>query len=474
MIGVESAATVIRQARRFLFPPRRRRGRHSRRDYEQHYSLRVFCRFYLILLCGFVLIVCLAHLLVASAVRDVEEHHARRFMQGAFTLVETELYRHAREDWLSAIEALNEKFTHHLYLIGRAHLPKEIQTQVSQGGIVVSREHNEMYHMLSDNDTVLALGMFSPAHGPGAALKTPLRLHAHLSIWAASGAAFALLLFIWIRPIFRDLEALRQTTRALGEGRLEARTPGAYSRIFVPLTDSLNDMADRIQQRIATQKELTCAMSHELRTPIARLRFVGEMAVSARAREERQRLGKMMESDLDELERLIDASLTYARLERDTLQLHPETVDLARWLTEEAEKLRPLLRGKTLSLDLRELAPEQNVTLDPQYMARALGNLVRNAVRYARQHIKISASVKNRMASIHVDDDGVGVPEEKREAIFTAFSRLDRACDRATSGYGLGLAITLRILTLHCGHARVLSSSLGGARFSLKWPLPES
>ena len=252
------------------------------------------------------------------------------------------------------------------------------------------------------------------------------------------------------------------------------RTPNARNWIFAPLSDSLNSMADRIQHLIATQKELTNAMSHELRTPIARLRFAGEMACATRSEEERRHLGKMMKTDLDELEHLIDASLTYARLERNTLELHPKTVGLAQWLTEETKRLRPLLSGKTLRLDLRELAPEQRVSLDTQHMARALGNLVRNAVRYARQRIVISASIKNRVASIHVDDDGIGIPEEKRKTIFAAFSRLDRACDRATDGYGLGLAITRRILILHHGHACASASHLGGARLSLEWPIEES
>jgi two-component system sensor histidine kinase RstB len=476
MIGAESSAAAIRQAYQFLFSSQER-GRRSWRDYAQrcHYGrryspLRIFCRFYLTLLGGFILIACLAHLLVASVVEDVGNRYAQRFMRGTFTLIEAELYRHERKDWSQVIEALNKKFTYRLRLIERERLPNEIRARIDQGDIIVSREHDEMYHVLSDHDAALVLGPFSPRHGPELALGMPLRLHTRLSIWVVFSVTFALALFIWVRPIFRDLEALRQTARALGDGRLETRTPGARNQIFAPLTDSLNSMADRIQHLIATQKELTSAMSHELRTPIARLRLMGEMACAAHTEEERQRLGEMMENDLDELERLIDASLTYARLEQNTLQLRPESVNLAHWLTTEAERLRPLLRDKTLCLNLRELAPEQEVTLDPQQMARALGNLVRNAARYAQQRIEISARIKNRIVFIHVDDDGVGIPEEKRKAIFTAFSRLDRACDRITDGYGLGLAITRRILTLHHGHARARSSPLGGARLSLEWP----
>ncbi|MBT9523130.1 MAG: two-component sensor histidine kinase, partial [Dechloromonas sp.] len=70
---------------------------------------------------------------------------------------------------------------------------------------------------------------------------------------------------------------------------------------------------------------------------------------------------------------------------------------------------------------------------------------------------------------IHVDDDGIGIPPEEREHIFSAFTRLDRSRDRSTGGYGLGLAIARRVLELHGGTATADASPLGGARFTLTW-----
>ena len=70
---------------------------------------------------------------------------------------------------------------------------------------------------------------------------------------------------------------------------------------------------------------------------------------------------------------------------------------------------------------------------------------------------------------VHVDDDGIGIPPEDREHVFSAFTRLDRSRDRATGGYGLGLAITRRVLELHGGTATADAAPLGGARFTLAW-----
>ena len=102
-------------------------------------------------------------------------------------------------------------------------------------------------------------------------------------------------------------------------------------------------------------------------------------------------------------------------------------------------------------------------------MPYALRNLLRNAFKYASKRILVSAERIGENVCIHVDDDGLGIPAEEREHIFSAFTRLDRSRDRATGGYGLGLAIARRVLELHGGTAIAGVAPLGGARFTLTW-----
>ncbi|MGB8240859.1 MAG: ATP-binding protein, partial [Azonexus sp.] len=103
----------------------------------------------------------------------------------------------------------------------------------------------------------------------------------------------------------------------------------------------------------------------------------------------------------------------------------------------------------------------------------ALRNLLRNAFKYASVQIIVSAELREGNIVVHVDDDGIGIPPEDRESVCSAFTRLDRSRDRATGGYGLGLAITRRVLELHGGSATADASPLGGARFTLAWPLAQ-
>jgi two-component system sensor histidine kinase RstB len=188
-------------------------------------------------------------------------------------------------------------------------------------------------------------------------------------------------------------------------------------------------------------------------------------------REERERLWKMMEVDLDELDNLIDSSLTYSRFEREQPELHLTPVELAPWLEEQVEAQRILGRSLELSVDSSALPAGLRVELDLKSMPYAITNLLRNAIKYTRTKIAVSAQIDGERISVHVDDDGIGIPPEERQRVFFAFTRLDRSRDRATGGYGLGLAIVRQVMEQHGGTATVDASPLGGARFTLCWPV---
>jgi hypothetical protein len=152
---------------------------------------------------------------------------------------------------------------------------------------------------------------------------------------------------------------MRQTTRSLGEGLFEARAPKMRSSAFGPLAETLNGMAERVQRLIATQKELSSAISHELRTPIARMRFALEMlADTDDSHASASALWRDDGADLDELDGLIDSSLTYARFEREQPEPHLSTVDIAPWLEEQVE--RPIACSGVifdLQVDISALPP---------------------------------------------------------------------------------------------------------------------
>ncbi len=400
------------------------------------YSLsKLFFNFYFLAMGSFIAIAIVADFIITTAQQGITDDYSRRFMRGTITLIEDELYRHPRRQWAEQIKVIDEKF----------------------------------YYRLGTSSKVLVIGPLSASRKSETQEGLPLDLRLRLWTWGLIGAIFAVALWFWVRPVWRDLEALRQTARLLGDGKFEAPAPQVRTQLLAPLAETLHSMNERVLQLLATHRELSCGISHELRTPIARMRFALEMLPETPLLEERQRLWAMMEADLDELDQLIDTSLTYARFEREIPEAHFSSVRFADWLADEVESIRLLGRQLDIAVDCSALPAGLHVDLDRKAMPYALRNLLRNAFKYAQQNILVSAELVDEQIRIHVDDDGIGIPEEEREHVFSAFSRLDRSRDRATGGYGLGLAIARRVMELHGGTACAGSAALGGARITLSW-----
>jgi two-component system sensor histidine kinase RstB len=173
--------------------------------------------------------------------------------------------------------------------------------------------------------------------------------------------------------------------------------------------------------------------------------------------------------DLDELESLIDAAITYSQLDDAGARLRQEPLDLG-------SELRRLLQDQSLlapgiAVELRMPEGASRLSADRGLLRRALQNLLGNALRYASKRVEVQLQAAAGILQIAVDDDGPGVPEAQRERIFEPFSRLDETRSKSSGGYGLGLAIVRRIAECHGGRIDCVASPLGGARFQLQLPL---
>jgi two-component system sensor histidine kinase RstB len=449
--------------------------RHKHAQWGGGYSLsRLFLNFYLLVIGSFVVVALVADFVISSALKGITDDYTSRFMRGTVLLIEDALFQKPRSEWQNFIRQLDRQFSYRLNIVDRWSLklkPKQGE-KLDAGGLVVDSDGDIIYHRLKQTPQILVVGPFNPAAERARALPFDLRIR--LLTWSLIGLFLAVAVWFWVRPIWRDLEALRKTARALGEGHFEWRAPEARSRAFDLLTETMNGMAERIQRLIATQRELSSAISHELRTPIARIRFALEMLAETPEKEERERLWQMMEEDLDELDELIESSLAYSRLEREQPEPHLASVKFASWLTEEIDSLRILSRNLEISIDTSALPADLRVELDPKNMPYATTNLLRNALKYAQEKIIVSAELVGKNIRVHVDDDGIGIPLEDRQRVFTAFTRLDRSRDRATGGYGLGLAVVRLVLEQHGGTAFADDAPIGGARFTLSWPISQN
>ena len=436
----------------------------------------LFLNFYFLVMGSFIIIAFAVDVVISIALKGLTDDYTRRFMRGTIVLIEEDLFRQPFDRWPEAIEALDKKFAYNLDIVDRGtlNLSAEQAQKLDSGGLAIAVDGETLYHRLKQTSKILIVGPLSTAtsdpHWQRGIISPELRTR--LLVWGLVGLFIGIVVWLWIRPTWRDLEALRQTARALGEGNLEARAPEAVSGTFTLLTETVNGMAERIQHLIATRKALSTSISHELRTPIARMRFALEMLSDADDKAERARLIQGIGVDADELDNLVNSSLIYARYEHRQLELNLTRVQFASWLDEKVDSIRILARELKLTVNTQEIPPGQEVEIDRWSMPYAITNLLRNAIKYAKSEIVVSAGRVGDRVRVHVDDDGPGIPPSDRTQIFHPFTRLDRSRDRATGGYGLGLAITREVLKLHKGTASVSDSPLlCGARFTLEWPI---
>jgi signal transduction histidine kinase len=181
------------------------------------------------------------------------------------------------------------------------------------------------------------------------------------------------------------------------------------------------------------QRAFVSDAAHELRSPLASIRIQLEVA---------QRVGTPaaiddLLIDLDRLSSLVEDLLLLARADADTRgPSNPTAFDTIELIAEIAANHTPALL--TVAADT---GPALWVTADRAEIRRSVNNLVDNAVRHAHTHVRLALSADPNTVTIHVLDDGPGIPENDRHRVFDRFTRLDTARDTKDGGTGLGLAI---------------------------------
>lgn len=391
--------------------------------------------------------------------------HAQQLVNSTFNLIEQRLYEVPKSNWPATVEILNQHFRFPVTLIETTSdevSSDEAQKMEGRDAIVYDFGNDEelFFRKINNSPYTMRLGPFD----------NPVTLtYVQAVMLLAFSILVALAVLFWVYPLWQDLKRLGNSAKAFGQGDFSVRASPRKHSVMYRLSGTFNAMADRIQGLISSHKELTNAVSHELRTPIARLRFGMEMLETSTRSEDRNRYTAGMNNDIDELDHLVAELLTYARFDRDRPTLEYQRLEVFPWLNDVIRLAK--IGSDDLIINFKIHDQElKYARFDPVLMARALGNLLQNAKRYAHKEIKITFSRDNGCYQLKVDDDGAGIPEDERERIFDAFSRLDASRDRVTGGYGLGLSIVQRITHWHGGDVSVADSPSGGASLIMRWP----
>ena len=274
-------------------------------------------------------------------------------------------------------------------------------------------------------------------------------------MWLAIGRALA------------PVNAIRTRADAISGQSLDLRvpTPPQHDEIG-RLARTVNQMLGRLQLSAENQRRFVADAAHELRSPIASLRVQLEAAADQDWADGRAR-GDDMLHETTRMADLVDQLLLLARAGADTSWLRLSTVDLDDVVESAVTSLLP---AESVVIDTAAVEPVQ-LSGDAVLLEQVVRNLVANAAGHARTTVRLSLTTVGGAAVLTVDDDGPGVPPDRRDDIFERFVRLDDSRDRVRGGVGLGLAIVSEIVGGHGGRIHVDDSPLGGARFVVELPV---
>lgn len=265
----------------------------------------------------------------------------------------------------------------------------------------------------------------------------------------------ALIAIVMARRIARPVTRLVSAADRFGRGEDVPPLPEDGPPELRRMTTAFNAMRTRLQRYVEDRTRLLAAVSHDLRTPITSMRLRAEFIENEETR------AKMIET-LEEMERITDATLAFAR--EDAVQEDTRSLDIAALLSSLCDDLRDI--GQDVRCAETERLP---YPCRPVGLKRALRNLIENAVTYGDQARVRTERTKENLLII-IEDDGPGIPTDAFERVFMPFERLEESRNRATGGIGLGLSIARSIIRSHGGDIALENRKGGGLTVTVSLP----
>ncbi|KAJ04727.1 ATP-binding protein [Sulfitobacter mediterraneus] len=265
------------------------------------------------------------------------------------------------------------------------------------------------------------------------------------------GVLMTFIASVYLRNQLRPIRRLARAAEAFGRGRHLPYTPAGAVEVR-SAGAAFVDMRARIERQIEQRTLMLSGVSHDLRTPLTRMRLELSMLDEDEA--------APLLQDVDDMQRMLDEFLNFAKGAGEGA---PEAVAPHKMIADLVDEARRAGRDVTL------LPPEGDgsgmVMLRAVAMRRAVDNLISNAVRYGAR-AEVSVMLSDKTLRIRVEDDGPGIPENRRAEATRAFTRLDPARNQDKGGgVGLGLAIATDIARAHGGVLRLGESArMGGLR----------
>lgn len=428
-----------------------------------HYSgmRRVFLRFYFTVVACFLV----AAVLIGSAYKQMVDRANQRYLtdifQATISIIERELGDLPASLWHDEVGRIADKIPVPVQIeaLESYTLSPDNQKALIDGDIIRLYDQDLYLHRVHQTGVMVVLGPI-----PFLAQTDQISREDIMALFLMC-LSLGVPAWLWLGPLWRDLQELSRQGRLIGGGDFSARVELSDSSALAQLGSVFNRMAHDVQELTASRRAMIDAISHDLRTPLARLRYRLE-AIKAGA--EPAAVVAAIERDLSSIDELIEEWLTMSSLDKPEIHLEPRPLELLVWLQNQVSEYH--FEAGPVAIINESGTPAPLLSVDSYYLGRAIGNLMSNARRYGGQRASVTLAWAQGVASLHVDDNGPGIPESERSRLLQPFERLETSRNESTGGFGLGLAIVSMIMRAHGGEAEIGESPMGGARISLRWP----
>jgi PAS domain S-box-containing protein len=240
------------------------------------------------------------------------------------------------------------------------------------------------------------------------------------------------------------------------------------------------EISDRIKAENALKEadrrkdEFLATLAHELRNPLAPLRNALQVLRLTADAAARERSHALMERQVDQIVRLVDDLLDVSRISTGKLELRTEHVELRAVVERAVEAGRPLI--DRMGHELTVTVPDQTLTVDgdPARLTQVFVNLLNNAAKYTDRggHVRLTVERQGSDVLVAVADDGIGIAAADLPRVFSMFSQVEGALEKAQGGLGIGLTLVKRLVELHSGRVEAHSDGPGkGCEFVVRLPL---
>ncbi len=278
-------------------------------------------------------------------------------------------------------------------------------------------------------------------------------------VWMVGSSLILLLIAVmFLRNQIRPILQLSEAAERFGKGLPPLQEIHPHGALEIrQASQAFLLMRDRIERHVEQRTTMLAGVSHDLRTILTRFKL--ELALTEESPEI-----NAMRKDVDEMQDMVNAYMDFAKGEGNE---QTEPTDIDNLLKEIADEM---IRSH-ISVDLQTHLDGIDLPLRRAAFKRAVTNLVANAARYATT-VKLSSAISEKQLFIHVDDDGPGIPPDKRNEVFQPFVRLDNARTQYEgASTGLGLSIARDIVHSHGGVITLEDSQLGGLKATIAMPL---